>query len=541
MSGLLLLTATWAQAQQPDAGSALRDLQVPSLTVPFQGARPILTLPDDAPRATLPTDISLTVQRFRVSGNTVIDSETLEALLADLLATEMSLSQLYAATDRITDAYQARGYILSRAYLPAQEISPDQGEVNITVLEGSFGEITLENSSLVRDSRILKQLETFTPGAIIKAEPLEEQLLLIDDLPGIAVQTRMGAGSVPGTADLVVIGAEQPRFNGSVGIDNQGNSSTGQHRLRLSTSLVSPLGVGDNFNLNALYSDEDQLFYQANYTAPLGDSALGLGLSASRMSYELAGDFVDLQASGTADTLGMSLQLSLLRSRSMNVRSELALEQRDLEDSISDGALITTKQAQNVSLNLSGDWRDNFAAGAISTFSVRLVHGDITLQDGTFPPETPSGRFNKIMLSGLRLQNVSERFSLYTAFQGQIADSNLDSSEKFMFGGAQGVRAYPLGEGSGDEGAMINMELRYRLGDSWQVKALIDAAYSTVVKKPFADDDNNRLLSGVGLGLDWQSALGLRMSIVAASPTGEAVRSGENKDVRVWASLQWLM
>jgi len=126
------------------------------------------------------------------------------------------------------------------------------------------------------------------------------------------------------------------------------------------------------------------------------------------------------------------------------------------------------------------------------------------------------------------------------ALQGQLSDVNLDSSQKMMVGGAQGVRAYPLGEGSADQGAMLNLELRYRLTNNLQAKVFGDAAYSHLIKEPFAPGDNYRVLSGVGLGFDWQSATGLRLSLAAASRTGEASLSGNEDSTRVWASAQWL-
>jgi hemolysin activation/secretion protein len=44
---------------------------------------------------------------------------------------------------------------------------------------------------------------------------------------------------------------------------------------------------------------------------------------------------------------------------------------------------------------------------------------------------------------------------------GQLASRNLDSSERMYLGGASGVRAYPQGEGSGDEGIMATVEPRF--------------------------------------------------------------------------------
>ena len=535
----LLALSPLGLAQAPDAGSALRDLQQPSLSIPSPGQQPILTLPEDAPREALPADIFVSVERFTIEGNQAIATDSLQALVHDLTGQQLSLAQLYGAADRLTQAYQEQGYVLSRAYIPAQELSPEQAVVTLTVLEGRYGSVAMENDSLLSDNAVQRMLADFKPGDIVNAEPLEQQLLRIDDLPGVAIQTRLGAGALPGTADLVVIAQPQARVSGNIGIDNQGNLSTGKNRVNARLAVVSPFGRGDDFALNILYSDEDQIFYQASYNFPMAAS-YSLGMTASRMDYQLAGDFADLEAAGTADTLGLNLRYNWLRSRLSNLRVDFAVDNRVLNDSLGNGTTTTEKGGLDFSVALSGDRRDELGAGGVSVFSTRLVHGDVRLEEGTFAPETPKGSFNKLSLSALRLQNLSERSSLYVALQAQFADVNLDSSQKMMIGGAQGVRAYPLGEGSADQGALLNLELRYRLTDTMQIKLIGDAAYADLIYEPFAPGDNYRVLSGVGLGLDWQSAAGLRFSIVAAKRSGEAPISDDEDSARVWASAQWL-
>lgn len=537
---VLLAFCPLGVAQAPDAGSALRDLQQPSLSIPSPGQQPILTLPNDAPRDALPSDIFVNVERFNIEGNEVIASDSLLALVQDLRGQQLSLAQLYEATDRLTAAYQEQGYVLSRAYIPAQEISPEQSVVTLTVLEGRFGSVDVENESLLSDSSVQRMIADFKPGDIVNAEPLEQQLLRIDDLPGVAVQTRLGAGTLPGTADLVVIAQPQARVSGNIGIDNQGNLSTGKNRVNARFAIASPFGRGDDFSVNVLYSDEDQLFYQTAYNLPMGASKYIFGMTASRMDYQLAGNFADLEAAGTADTLGLNLRHSWVRSRLSNLRVDYAVEHRILNDSLGNGATTTEKGGLDFSVGVSGDRRDEFGNGGVNVFSTRLIHGEVRLEDGTFAPETPKGSFNKLVLSALRLQNLGERSSLYLAFQAQLADVNLDSSQKMMIGGAQGVRAYPLGEGSADQGALLNLELRYRVTDNMQLKLIGDAAYANLIKEPFAPEDNYRVLSGLGLGLDWQSAAGLRFSIVAAKHSGDAPISEDEDSARVWASAQWL-
>lgn len=54
-------------------------------------------------------------------------------------------------------------------------------------------------------------------------------------------------------------------------------------------------------------------------------------------------------------------------------------------------------------------------------------------------------------------------WALHGGLGGWLASKSLDSSEKCALGGAEGVRAYPHGESSADEGCVANVELRYAI------------------------------------------------------------------------------
>ena len=79
---------------------------------------------------------------------------TLLALSARPAGPGTHLSQLHAAAARIGDFYQEKGYVLARAFLPAQEIQ--DGTVRIEVLEGRYGRIELHNTSRTLDRVLLR-------------------------------------------------------------------------------------------------------------------------------------------------------------------------------------------------------------------------------------------------------------------------------------------------------------------------------------------------------------------------------------------------
>ena len=86
-------------------------------------------------------------------------------------------------------------------------------------------------------------------------------------------------------------------------------------------------------------------------------------------------------------------------------------------------------------------------------------------------------------------------------FSAQKASGNLDSSEHIYLGGAHGVRAYPQGEGSGDEGLMGTMELRWHTPvRGLTLSTYLDAGHVEIAR---SGDEGNMTLKGWGVGLSY--------------------------------------
>src|SRR5690606_20429821 len=111
----------------------------------------------------------------------------------------LTLAQLNALAQTITDYYHAHGYPLARAYLPPQAI--ENGTVQIAVLEARYGEVKIMNHSRVSDGPLAAVLSPLRPGDLINQESLDSRLLLLRDLPGIRPQATLSPGAAVGTAD----------------------------------------------------------------------------------------------------------------------------------------------------------------------------------------------------------------------------------------------------------------------------------------------------------------------------------------------------
>jgi hemolysin activation/secretion protein len=150
-----------------------------------------------------------------------------------------------------------------------------------------------------------------------------------------------------------------------------------------------------------------------------------------------------------------------------------------------------------------------------------------------------NGHYGKLSYSAAARYRLSGPWSLFGALSGQFASRNLDSSEKFSLGGAEGVRAYPQGEGVGDEGLLTTAELRYLLDPrAWgqvELGGFIDYGAVTVSRNPYAAGPNHRHLSAIGMSMLWGLPDKWQVRASVARRLGsEPAQSDSDSTVRAW-------
>lgn len=238
---LLLMLPGVAAAALPNAGQAMRDLEATQPALPEPPA-PELDLPAKPPSAPAQapdtSGIRLQVNDFVIVGNQVFSNETLQAELADLKGQELDLNQLRAAAERLTTYYQNQGYMLARAFLPAQDI--EDGVVRIEVMEGRYGRIQVNNQSRALNSVISGPLSSLQSDTAVRSDDLERSLLLLSDLPGVRVKGTLSAGEQRGTTDLLVNAQPGPWASGTLEADNFGGYYTGEYRLGAASTSTIP-------------------------------------------------------------------------------------------------------------------------------------------------------------------------------------------------------------------------------------------------------------------------------------------------------------
>lgn len=517
-----------ARVVRPDGGVILQQQTTPQIAVPQLSPQ---VLPSGfAPKPALDAlpSSAVAVKAFMFSGNTVFSAAQLAPLVNGLVDKTATLDELNTAADKVRQYYRERGYLLAQAYLPRQDVT--QGRIEITVLEGYAGRVLATTSKAARLKQGFAQSvldARLQPGQIITESALETPLLILSDLPGVDVKSAIGAGTAVGTADINVTIDQQATdsllgkatngyVSGGVEFDNQGSSFTGAYRLGANLEVTNLTGYGDQLIVRTQIALENSRtnFAQIGWQTPVGYYGTQLRVSFARLNYALIGTFAALQAEGDATITAFNASQPLLRSRNLNATVYTTYETKRIEDRTLAFNNVETRRINSTRIGLRGDWRDALLGGGLNTFNLAYLGGKLQIEQGAaiandqgpFGANT-LGNFGKTNLDLLRLQTVTQNVNLLGSLKAQWANKNLPSAEKISLGGANDVRAYPVGEASGDQGYVGTLEARYtnpawRIGNAATVlSAFYDFGSVTISKNPLAGVSNNRSIKGAGLGL----------------------------------------
>jgi hemolysin activation/secretion protein len=536
--------------------------QIPNSGLLMRESRPLPELPKSKPQVEIENTeqqrppmkvqdgLQVTVQYFRFTGNTQFNNNELQALLSKYKGHPIGFNDLQAAAKIISEYYRQAGFLVAQAYLPEQDIK--NGIVEILILEGHLDGSHLDgnNIELMGDTRINKNvlqrfINTYPANGLVTDKDLSHLSLLINDLTGIESKVVLSQGAKTGSTALSLKVQEAPLITGYLSTDNHGLYSTGYYRFDGGININDPFGLGDQLTLRAQTTETGgSVMGSADYNLPINGYGTRLGINFSQLNYSLGRSFSALNADGLARTVGASVIHPLYLSREARLSGTGHYEHRWLQDNTNSFDLHNTRELNVMSFSLAGNLYDKLIpAGGLTQAYLNVSAGEvyftnqIAANTDALTGLNTNGGYHKFNWQLNRTQNIWDDISLYSNFSGQVASKNLDSSEQLSLGGPNAIRAYPVGEGSADEGWLFNGETRYNLPKfsestgQLQLIGFIDTGYSRINANPLAGQGRNRHLTGYGFGINWLNMAGfnLRTSLawrdVGTQPTSDPNQS----------------
>ena len=503
------------------------------------------------------------IKEFRFDGEIkAFSKEELRRVIQDLYNKDLTFNEIQTAALRIKNFYNQKGYFLANAVIPKQEVQ--NGIVTIVITEGkldSKNPFIIKKIDLRLKENIPAEYLNQSMNGEVTQQGLERGLLNFNDTPGVAGTITLEPGDEPGTTKIILDVIEGPLLSGSVTVDNYGSRYTGEIRTTGTININNPSNYGDQVGLTKIIAPKDNFdLNQASYNFPLGRSGLRGTASYSKLEYKIGKELeTNPMSMGTADLYSTSVKYPLYRTAKQSFFVDGSYDKKKLYNETT-GSVTSNKELDNYGLGFTFQNTDEFITAGFSQLSFTQTYGDLDLSkvassltsdQGAGGAKT-NGSFEKSAVQLLRIQRVTEKLNLQLLANAQFANKNLDSSEKLSLGGATGVRAYPSGEASGDEGRKISIDAKYNVksGTTFgDITASVFYDYGKIRQYKDTLDinmttPNEYSLEGWGVALDLISAGKYNVKVGWADAIGGnpgKTSEGKNSDGRGDLSRYWFL
>ena len=437
----------------------------------------------------------VTLQEVIVRSPAYQNGSELQELLGDLMGEEIDGRLLQRVLDEISRYYRARGYNSAEAFYPEQ--TADDGRLVVEIAHPRMEEVRIGNEAGLNGyamDLLFDGFHRYEQGYFSERE-LTGRLYRLGDLGMFGVDAAFERAGEANNVNLKLDLYKVRPVSFAVFADNHGTEASGRYRAGGQARFNNLTGSADSLSLFYARSSEAQNNFSLGYEIPVSARPAVAGASVCLSDYDLAGDYEILGAAGRALSFDLYLREPLVRERGAKLSFDLGARYRLLKDEFEAFDVEFKKHTWAGWLGLEGaggTGRLAFSGRGRVTLGTLKNDDEWELYDeGGYALAAFDGTFSYSATAYLTLKN---RLSM------QLGSDNLESSERFIGGGARGVRAYDSNAVSGDSGILNSAMLQYRPVDGCDLAFAphFDAAY---VKSAAASGEK---LFGAGLAVGYR-------------------------------------
>lgn len=473
--------------------------------------------------------IVITLRQVDIVGMSVFSTRDIDDIIGPFLNHAITLDSAWILAGQLTERYRNQGYFLTRVTVPQQELA--DGVLKLQVIEGYIGEVKWNDDKKPMPpvvATIVERLKHYKP---LKSAQIESALLLINDVPEIAVRAVLQPLPADtenwGGVQLLLEPIATSKTKGLVRFDNSGSRFLGPN---IAYGKVQNDWMPGQRTSLALMSSEpmDELRYVAfqHEMSVIPGGALQLYATHTQAR---PGDRLSIQnIVSQSNLLGAGFEYYAIRQRQQNLAFKATFESRETNSDILSTPL-TRESIRVARANARYEFWDSWRG--INGFSTTISHG-IPVLGASSSGESHLSRaeatpdFTKMELLLSRTQTIGDSFTLAGKIQGQLASGPLYSAEEFGIGGADLGRAYDNSEITGDQGIGGSLELNYLGLPAWYGIQFAPYMYYDfgVAYNEDLDQLPKESATSAGGGMRFQSDTSLNLTTAIAFPLTHTIR-----------------
>ncbi len=404
--------------------------------------------------------ICFPIDVIHLTGVSVFRDGAFDPLVAAFAGQCLGQASIGNLLQRISGIYADKGYITTRAYVPAQDIA--SRELTIEVSEGRvealiYQQVDKDGTPRPGKPRKLKSAMPLQAGDVFQLRDLEHGLEQMNRLRSSQANANLVAGEASGTSRVVVAEQKTDTIRGTFGLDNRGDEVAGETRISLNLEADDLLGLNDTYFLS--------------YSGARDSNALAFSLSIPyrKWLFTANGSYSESLSpvSATSDLFTRTANLNVTGERLVfrDARSKYFLYggvHSYWNERFVNIAALAPQHRTALSFGLRHEHRREkavIAANTSLTFGAPFLGGDENVSPLT--RATPRSGFTKLETRLTYIRPFERGRQLTATLVGQVSDSPLFSNEQLSVGGWESVRGYAGYSFSGDSGAFLRTELSF--------------------------------------------------------------------------------
>jgi hemolysin activation/secretion protein len=386
------------------------------------------------------------VNKIEVLGNTLVSNTVLQPIVSVYENKSVSLNELGQLVDKINEQYRKKGYLTSIAYIPPQDITA--GTVQIRVLEGQVGNISIAGNKFYRTGVVARYLDQGT-GDALSIPHLEKNLRRINRQGDFRVRATLSPNAIAGKTDVRLDVEERQPLQVALTFDNQGRPTIGTMRWGAELINRNVSGIGDRFSARWIGAAGTQTVL-GSYFVPINryGTEIGTTFGFTRVNVDLP------KVRDTNSIIGQAFNYGLIVSQPLDREhvfvADAALNFRRVSSWLNDNRDQTQDDVRSLQFGLNFDKFDRWGR----TFARAQTSVGTTWFGG-------NRQFWKAESVVNRVVRLPKSNYLILRSYAQYSPTALPPVEQFQLGGAYSVRGYNEGLMIGDRGYQFSVEHRW--------------------------------------------------------------------------------
>jgi len=409
---------------------------------------------------------SVFIEQIEIQGNDAVPSKKLQNILSSYENRKLSMKDIRELCMRIRAYYVEKGYFLTRAYPPVQNIKNQK--LKIEVLEGKLGKITVSGNKHYSEKFIRSYFTKYIDKPI-NYDDFLKSLMLVNENADLFVGAVFEKGATHGTADVILKVNDHRPVHLYFNTNDYGAHFMTSQRTGVRVDYGNCITQGDMLSVAEVVGSPIQslTFTDAKYSFPITRSGwsgelsyMYTHLTARHVEFH---EFDNLHIKSTAEIAGGKVVYALLRSRRISTDLYASFEYKQIKEfalrhRTSFDRLRVLGFGTELSFN-DGWHGNNFVDFTYYQGIPDFLGGSSAVSEES-SREGAGGRFSILNLDYKRLQQFARDFFFIINFSGQYSFNKLPVPEQFYIGGMDTVRGYRLASALGDSGYYMNWELR---------------------------------------------------------------------------------